>query len=171
MRRILLIGTSAALLLLPAAASAGAAGRPAHGFLVVRNASGDRGGPPVVTLVVQGFVIGRVSPKAEARIDVNYLPGAGLPQAKGLDVSGREKRWRGHAGVEYSGSGFRFRAIGGWYRVVVRGSGVYLFAGGRGSVWLHGSSFSRAGDGTYALDGGRPRSLPTALVKLPLGSG
>jgi len=170
MRRILLIGATAALLVLPAAASAGAAGRPSHGFLVVRNASG--GGPnghPVVTLVLQGFVVGRVSQKAEARIDIYHLPGAGAPAAHGFDVSSRLIRWRGHAGVEFRGSGFRFRAIGGWYRVVVRGSGVYLFAGGHGNVELHGSSFNQGGDGSYSLNGRRSRSLPTLPVKLPLG--
>jgi hypothetical protein len=170
MRRILLIGTSIALLLLPAAASAGVPARPSHGFLVVRNASG--GGPnghPVVTLVLQGFVVGLVPPRAEARIDIYHLPGAGLPAAHGLDVSPHTVRWRGHSGVEYRGSGFRFRAIGGWYRVVVRGSGVYLFAGGHGNVQLHGSSFDQGGDGSYSLNGRRFRSLPTLPVKLPLG--
>lgn len=170
MRRILLIGATVALLVLPAAASAGAAGRPSHGFLVVRNASG--GGPnghAVVTLVLQGFVVGRVSQKAEARIDISYLPGAGAPTAHGLDVSSSRKPWRNHSGVEFRGSGFRFRAIGGWYRVVVRGSGVYLFAGGHGNVQLHGSSFDQGGDGSYSLNGRKARSLPTLPLKLPLG--
>jgi hypothetical protein len=171
MRRILLICASAAVLALPAAAAAGARGHAAPGYLVVRKAAGDGGiyGNPVVTVVVQGFVLGRVSPKAQARVAIYHLPGAAPPQAKGLDVAHRQVRWRGHAGVEYSGNGFRFSAIGGWYRVVVRGSRVYLFAGGHGRVWLHGSSFDKRGDGTYALDGGAPRSLPTRLLKLPLG--
>ena len=171
MRRILLICATAALIMLPAAASAGAAGHPAHGFLVVRKASGDGGpnGRPVVTVVVQGFVLGSVSAKDEAQIEIYHLPGAGAPQAHGLDVSAHGVRWHGHAGVKYSGSGFRFRAINGWYRVVVRGSGVYLFAGGHGSVWLRGSTFDPRGAGSYALNGGRALSLPTRLLKLPLG--
>jgi hypothetical protein len=174
MRRILLICTSAALILLPAVASAGAAGNARHGFLVVRNAAGDRSiyGHPMVTVVVQGFVLGGVSPRAEARVDIYFLPGgANVPQARGLDVSRHPKRWRGHPGVEYRGSGFRFRAIGGAYRVVVRGSGLYLFAGGQGRVWLRGSSVYPRGDGTYSVDGATPRSLPTQLRKLPLGAG
>ncbi len=173
MRRILLIGTSAALLLLPAAASAGATGAARPGFLVVRNAAGDGGiyGHPMVTVVVQGFVLGRVSPRAEARVDVYFLPGAGAPQAKGSDVSGHGVRWRGHHGVEYSGSGFRFRAISGFYRVVIRGSGVYVFAGGRGTVTLQGSSFNRGGDGSYSLDGAAPRSLPTRRLQRTIGRG
>ena len=173
MRRILLICAGAALLTLPAAAFAGSAGRPAHGFLVVRSAQGDGGvdGHPVVTVVVQGFVIGRVSPKNEARVAIYHLPGANAPQAKGFDVSGRPVRWRGHEGVEYSGSGFRFSAIGGAYRVVVRGSGLYLFAGGQGRVWLRGSSVYRHSDGRYSLNGATARSLPTQRLTLRLGRG
>ena len=39
-----------------------------------------------------------------------------------------------------TGSNFRFRAMGGLYRVVVRGTGVYLFAGGtHGHVTVQGS--------------------------------
>jgi hypothetical protein len=173
MRRILLIGTSAVLLLLPAAAAAGAAGAARPGFLVVRGGAGDGGihGHPVVTVIVHGFVLGRVSPKNEARVDVYFLPGAGAPQAAGLDVSRRGVRWRGHSGVEFNGSGFRFRAIRGFYRVVIRGAGVYVFAGGHGNVRLQGSSFDKRGDGTYAVNGGARRSLPTRLLELPLGGG
>ena len=52
------------------------------------------------------------------------------------------------------------RATGGTYRVVVRGSGVYLFAGGNGNVTLRGSSVYPRADGTYSVDGRTPRSLP-----------
>lgn len=178
MRRILLSCVSAAVLLLPAAASAGASAqaKPKPGFLVVRKAAGDGGvnGHPVVTLVVHGFVLGRVSATQEARVDIYHLPsarGETAPQAVG-DVKGKPVRWRGRVpGTEYSGSGFRFRAIGGFYRVVVRGAGVYLFAGGRGNVRLRGSSFSRGADGTYSVDGAAPRSLPTRMLKRELGRG
>jgi hypothetical protein len=174
MRRILLICASAALLTLPAAASASGAGRSTHGVVVVRKAAGDGGvnGPSVVTVVVHGFVLGRISPRAEARVDVYHLQtttGGGAPQAAGSDVSRRVVRWRRFSGIQYSGSGFRFRAIGGWYRVVVRGSGVYLFAGGHGSVWLHGSSVYPHADGSYALGGAAFRSLPGRRVKFPMG--
>ena len=175
MRRILLICTGAVLLTLPTAASAGAAGRSTHGFLVVRNASGGGvNGHPVVTVVVQGFVLGRVSPKAEARVSIYHLPSAteqGGPQVAGSDVSQRSVRWRTAVGKEYSGSGFRFSAIGGAYRVVVRGSGLYLFAGGRGRVWLKGSSVYQGSDGRYSLNGAPARSLPTQRLALPLGRG
>jgi hypothetical protein len=162
MRRILLSCTCAAVLLLPAAASAGHA-RP--GYLVVKRAVSDGGvnGPPVVTVVVQGFVLGRFS--QEARVDVYQLPttgGGGAPQVAGADVSKRAVRWRGFKGTEYRGSGFRFRAMGGFYRVVVRGAGVYLFAGGKGRiVTLQGSSVNPRTDGTFSVNGGAFRSMPT----------
>lgn len=173
MRRILLSLALLALLALPAATSAGAAGgKP--GFLVVRKAQGDGGlyGPPVVTLVVQGFVLGRAS--QEARVEIYQLPsaaGGGGSTAVGLDVSKAVVHWRRFTGTRYSGSAFRFRAIGGAYRVVVRGSGVSLFAGGHGTVTLHGSSVYRAADGAYAIDGHAFRSLPATPLKLPVGSG
>jgi hypothetical protein len=175
MRRILLSCVCAAALVLPAAVSArtsgGAKTRP--GFLVVHKAAGDGGvnGHPVVTVIVQGFVLGRVSPNREARIDVYHLPstrGGVAPQAVG-DVSKRAARWRGLPGAEYNGSGYRFRAIGGFYRVVVRGAGVYLFVGGKGNVRLHGSSFDPQADGTYSLNGAAPRSLPKQLLKRRFG--
>ena len=174
MRRILLSLAGVALLALPAATSAGAAGGGKSGFLVVRKAQGDGRlyGSPVVTVVVQGFVLGRAS--QEARIDVYHLPsaaGGGAPQAAGPDVRTKVVRWRRFTGTEYNGSSFRFRAIGGAYRVVIRGSGVYLFAGGHGTVVLHGSSVYPGSDGAYSI-GGRPyRSLPAAPLELPIGKG
>jgi hypothetical protein len=174
MRRILLICASAAVLMLPAAASAGSRGHAAPGFLVVRKAASDGGvhGHPAVTVVVDGFVLGRVT--QEARVDVYHLPsptGEGAPQAAGPDVSSSVVRWHGFAGREYSGSSFRFRAMGGAYRVVVRGSGVYMFAGGHGSAILHGSSVYPRGDGAYSVDGRAFRSLPARPLKRLIGGG
>lgn len=181
MRRILLSCACAAVLLLPAATSAGATAhaKPKPGYLVVKKALDDGGvtGRPVVTLVVHGFVLGRVSATQEARIAIYHLAsssgaGAGAPQVVG-NAAKTPVRWRGRVhGTEYHGSGFRFRAIDGFYRVVVRGSGgIYLFAGGRGNVRLRGSSFDQKGDGTYSLDGAAPRSLPKRMIKLQLGRG
>lgn len=174
MRRILLSCATLAVLVLAAASSAGArAPGSSQGFLVVQKAVGPHG-RPVVTLVVEGFFLGRVSPKAEAQVDIYHLPlrsGEGAPQVIGTDVSHYPVRWRGHHGIHYSGSGFRFSAINGAYRVVVRGSGIYLFTGGRGSVKLRGSSFSPKTDGTYSIDGGTPRSLPTRALTRMIGGG
>ena len=176
MRRILLSCTTVAVLVLPAAASASARASGTPGFLVVKKAVGDGGiqGLPVVTVVVHGFVLGRVSPKAEALVDVYQLPSAagnGEPSAVGVDLTRKIVRWRGFKGNEYSGSGFRFRATGGDYRVVVRGSGVYLFAGGNGSVRLRGSSVYPNADGTYSIDGRPWLSLPTQPLSIPISGG
>jgi hypothetical protein len=86
-------------------------------------------------------------------------------------VSRSSIRWRGFTGHEFSGNGFRFRALGGFYRVVVRGSGVYLFAGGHGNVTLRGSSVYPHADGTYSVDGGAFRSLPKVSLKRQIGRG
>jgi hypothetical protein len=153
---------------LPTAAFARGSGHAKPGFLVVRKAVGDGGvtGPPVATVVVQGFVLGRVS--QQARVDIYQLPttaGQGAPQQAGADVSKHAVRWHGFTGTEYSGSDFRFRAMGGFYRVVVRGTGVYLFAGGRGNVTLRGSSANPRADGMFSLNGGAFHSLPANSVK------
>jgi hypothetical protein len=179
MRRILLSCTLLALLTLPAAASAGASAQGEHGYLVVRKAAGDGGvnGNPVATLVIQGFVLGRVS--QEARVDVVQLPsaaGQGAPQVKGADVSTKAIKWHGFAGKKYIGSDFRFRAMGGTYRVVVRGSGIYLFAGGQCQhvkchVKLQGSSHYPRHDGEFSVNGGRFRSLPERPLTRQIGGG
>ena len=170
MRRILLICAGVALLSL-AAAAAGAGGRARTGWLVVRGAANDGGvvGSPVATVVVRGFVLGRIADQGSVEV---YQLGAGSaagPQVTGPDVSHRAVSWRGVSGSEWTGSGFRFRAVGGVLRVVVRGSGVYLFAGGSGNVTLQGSHLAPAHDGSYALDGGRFRSLPPHPLRRPLG--
>ena len=177
MRRILLSCAILGVLTLPAAAASagvGTAGKP--GFFVVRKAANDGGenGRPAVTVVVHGFVLGSVRQDGQARIDIYQLPsqgGQGAPTAVGPDAS-KAVRWHGRVpGREFRGTGFRFRAIGGYYRVVVRGSGVYLFVGGHGTVTLHGSSLDRQGDGKYSVDGGRFRSLPAQVVTRQIGRG
>jgi hypothetical protein len=170
MRRILLICAGFALLSLPAAA-AGADGRAHIGWLVVRAAANDGGvvGPPVATVVVRGFVLGRIAQQGSVEIYQLGASNAAQPQVTGQDVSHHAVSWRGVSGSEWTGSGFRFRAVGGVFRMVVRGSGVYLFAGGTGNVTVQGSKLSPGGDGSYAIDGGRFRSLPSRPARRPLG--
>jgi len=166
MRRILVSCAVVGVLALPAAAIARAQGGAGPGYVVVSKAVGNGGvnGSPVVTVVVRGFVLGRVSQEGDVQIvQLPSVGGRGAPQVT-PGVSARKFRWhgRGHTiliGKEYTGSNFRFRAMGGLYRVVVRGTGVYLFAGGHGHVTVQGSSYQRK-DGTYSVNGSRPRSLP-----------
>ena len=178
MRRFLLSCAILAALMLPAVAIARAHGSGKPGFLVVREARGDGGvnGHAVVTLVVHGFVLGSVKPQNEARVDIYQAPSPGSqgPQdaiGRAGDVSKHAVKYRTFGGTEFNGSGFRFYAPDGYYRVVVRGSGVYLFAGGHGNVWLHGSSFDPRTDGTYAVDGRTARSLPTRSLNRKIGGG
>lgn len=174
MKRILLSCAVLALLTLPAAASAREQAQAKPGYLVVRHAAGDGGvaSHAIVTLVVHGFVLGRVSPQREARIEIYQLGDSGAPQTAPPNVSTTAVRWKnGVKGHAYTGSGFRFRALDGYYRVVVRGAGVYLFAGGVGNVKLHGSRFDREGDGSYSVDGRAFRSLPTRPLTRRFGRG
>lgn len=172
MRRILVSCAVVGVLALPAAAIAGAQAGGGPGYVVVSKAVGDGGvnGSPVVTVVVRGFVLGRVAQEGDVRIfQLPSVGGRGGPQVT-PGVSTSSKRWHGFTGKRYTGSNFRFRAMGGLYRVVVRGTGVYLFAGGHGHVTVQGSSYQHA-DGTYSVNGGRPRSLPKRPVTRTIGGG
>lgn len=167
MRRILLSLTAAAVLILPAAATARVQAHHPAGFLVVRNASTDGGvtGSPVVTVVVRGFVIGRIQQEGVVQL-YHLASGAGslAAQASGADVSRRSVVWRGVPGTAFGGSDFRFRAVGGVWRVVIYGAGVSVYAGGHGKVTLHGSIAYPTADGEYALNGRHFASLPTGEV-------
>lgn len=173
MRRILLTCTALLALGLPAAAAARLGG-PSDGTLVVRNAdNGDGIGPlarPVATVVITGFVIGRVS--GQGRVEIYDLDPAdtNAPEVTGADSHADVTRTFHDAtldGTRWTGTQPTFRAVDGTYRVMVYGSGVYLFAGGHGKVWLTGQT-SQAGsatsDGTYSINGGGWQSLPVSAV-------
>jgi len=172
MRGILLLCASAAVLALPAAAAARAhASSSPPGFLVVRDGKTDRGisGRPVATVVVKGFVIGRIA--VEGAVEVYRLSGVVAPQAAGPDITRSTVTYHGVPGIRFSGSGFRFRAVSGVWRVVVYGAGVSLYAGGEGrKVTLHGSTAYPTKDGTYSLDGGRFVSLPAGSFRGRFGA-
>ena len=172
MRRLLLTCALLAGLSLPAVAVARAQTEVKPGYAVVRNAAGDGGvnGHAIVTAVVHGFVLGSVSSRGQARVDIYQLPGEAIPQTT-ANVLRTNKTWRHHPGHEYNGNGFRFRATGGYYRVVVRGSGIYLYIGGQGKITVHGSSFNKKSDGEYSIDGGVFRSLPAKRITHKLGQG
>lgn len=177
MRRTLLLLAGAVVLMLPAAAAARRHGKPAPAYLVVRNASTDGGvtGKPVATVVVQGFVLGHIA--QEGAVQMYQLgPTALVAQGSGADVTRHTVAWHTNGavvpGTEFSGSDFRFRAVGGVWRVVVYGAGVSLYAaseGSNGSASLHGSVGYPGKDGTYSFDGGPFASLPSGVVKRRFG--
>ena len=168
MQRILLLLAGVAFLALPTASAARAQSQPAAGFLVVRNASTDGGvtGPSVVTVVVRGFVLGEIA--QEGAVELYHVdPGtnSAAAQVGGVNVSRRAVTWRDVQGTEFRGSGFRFRGVGGVWRVVVHGSGVSLYAGGEGPVSLRGSVAYPDADGEYSFNGEPFASLPGGVVK------
>ena len=170
-----LVVIAAALLALgaPATASALESGT-GDGWLVVQG--GDNGdgigsdarpydARPVVTLVITGFVIGHVSDQGRIAIyDLNPSDQS-TPEVTGATRVRDLSPPKGADGTMWKGNDFSFRAVEGTYKVVIWGSGVYVFAGGQGSVTLAGSIDTPASDGQYALNGGDLVSIPLLAQK------
>ncbi len=172
MRRILFLLTGAAILALPAAAAARAQSHHATpGFLVVQNALTDAGikGKPVATIAVKGFVIGHI--KQEGAVAIYHFGPGAVAQVSGVDVQRQPVKYQTQQGTKFSGSDFRFRAVGGVWRVVVYGAGISLYAGGEfRRVSLHGSVYNPRTDGRYSFDGEPFASLPSGVVTPKLGA-
>jgi hypothetical protein len=171
MRRILFLLAGTAILAVPVAAAARSQShKPVPGFLVVRNASTDGGvaGNPVATVVVRGFVIGHIAQEGAVQI---YQLSTGSPtaQASGVGITRQAVTWHTVRGAQFNGSDFRFRAVGGVWRVIVYGAGVSLYVGGAGSAALHGQVAYPSADGAYSFDGARFASLPSGVLKRRLG--
>jgi hypothetical protein len=168
MRRIILLVAFFGAVATPAAglASASATG---DSTLVVFNGTapftpGDlKSSTPVVQLTITGSVIGQVRGQGEIIIDggakspAPEVTGAGLPHdVKSSDTA---QAWIG--GLD----GFRFRAVGGAYTIVVYGAKVSLTAVGTGTVVLAGTPNVAVGDGRYSLNGDDFKSLPGTPTK------
>jgi hypothetical protein len=154
MRR-LLFACALIALAVPAATSA-SRGADGDGTLVVRNGSG------VINIAAKGSVIGSCD-HCTIWID-DPLPGDGSGpivtgfEGKRDDLTDTKSRWEG--------TDVRFRLIGGFARTRVRGSGIDLYAVGRGSVTVRGWLTNL---GTYAVDGGERRALPFDPLTFQLG--
>jgi hypothetical protein len=183
MRRLVVSCAAVLVLVVPATATA-LRSDPGDTTLVVRNAdNGDGSGAdarPVVTLVVSGFVIGRIANLG--RIDIYDLDPSDVstPEVTGAlwhkdvsrTVTGQNDSSTTQSGTRWGGTDFRFRAVGGTYRVVIWGSGVYVFAFGHGTVWFTGQTDPSVADGQFSLNGGDWHSLPASGTKqlgLPAG--
>ena len=158
-RRTVVICASLAALAVPA--SALSIGRTiGDGTLVVRNGNAPRG-TPVVTLVIRGAVIGHISGYGTVVID-DPTPGDEFtPEVTGAN-------WRkdnGDTATKWGGTDFRFRAVGGIYKVTIYGWGVDLVASGHGTAVLAGSSDTPTRDGSYSLNGNDFHSLPATPTK------
>jgi hypothetical protein len=171
MRRIVFFLALLVGLATPAAVLAAKDG-PNDGTLVVKNATAPIDGPDkaaVVRLTITGSVIGQVTGQGRIIIDggakspAPEVTGAGTPHA--VKVDNTAQAWTGDV------DGFKFRAVGGTYTIVIFGSGVSLVAVGTGSVVLTGTPDS-ATDGRYSLNGDDFKSLPGVATRpLTIGTG
>src|SRR6266436_5420450 len=146
MRRIALILGLFTAIAVPAAAVAGI-GAPGDGSLVVKNGQAPYtpGGAPNVPVVqlTAGKLVIDAGPNADATAEPQ-VTGAGLPGDSPRSATAQV--WKG--------TGFKFRAVGGTYTVLVYGTGVNVVAVGTGTVRLAGQPDTPSGDGKYSLNGG-----------------
>jgi hypothetical protein len=172
MRRLALIVGLISAIAVPAAALAGI-GAPGDGSLVVTSGQAPYGGGvsvPVVQLTITGSVIGQVSGTGKLIIDAGPNADATAePQVTGAGLPGDSPR--SSTAQIWKGTGFKFRAIGGTYTVLVYGTQVNLVAVGTGTVRLAGLPDTPKGDGRYSLNGDAFVSLPgTQTDKRSIGS-
>jgi len=173
MRRTVFLLAALAALAAPAAVLAAhqAAG---DGTLVVKNGSAPTDPPvptPVVQLKITGTVNGEVK-NAWGKIVIDAGPkgsgvevtGAGNPHDVAIPKGTSAQWWS-------SADGFKFRAVGGTFTILIYGSQVNIFAVGTGTVQLAGTPDMTTGDGRYSLNGDSFKSLPgTPTKQLSIGS-
>jgi hypothetical protein len=141
------------------------------GSLVVKHGS-SLTGTPVVALTITGAVWGHVE-YGRIVIDDSTPNDAFAPEVTGAG-KGRNVP-NSDTATAWSGTDFKFRAVGGRYTILIYGSGVDLVAFGSGRVTLTGVPESPAGDGSYSLNGETFRSLPgvpsksLAITSVPTG--
>jgi hypothetical protein len=156
MRRLLLAFAAVGLMVAPAAALA-AQGAAGDGTLVVRNASGDAPRQPVISAAFTGAIVGQV---ARGRIVVVPTADAGDVTVTTSDLNPVAPVVTDAGLISYSGVGLRFKAVGGFYRVLLYGKGVDVNIVGQGSVVLDGSESDPQLDGRFSLNGASWHSLP-----------
>jgi hypothetical protein len=143
------------LLILAAAFPAAALSEraPADGSLAVRDGRGK------VQLNVKGSLIGRLG-NGSITIEELAPDDETEPVVRGYETF----KWSKNGNVRtYTGKNVRFRLIGGRYRVVFNGKGLFFSLVGKGRVTLDGNGSVADGifyDGFYSLNGGEEESLP-----------
>jgi hypothetical protein len=173
MRRLALILGLFSAIAVPAAA-VGGIGAPSDGSLVVQRGQapynpGSAPNIPVVQLTITGSVIGQVTGTGKLVIDAGANADAAEPQVTGAGTPHASQRIT--TAQVWTGTGFKFRAVGGTYTVLVYGTGVNLVAVGTGTVRLAGQPDTPSGDGRYSLNGDDFVSLPgTQTDKRSIGS-
>jgi len=156
-RRTVVICASLVALLAPAAALAVQEGS-GDGTLVVKDGSAPKG-VAVVTLAIQGAVIGHIA--GRGRLVIEDLTGTFVPEVTNYD-------WHKTSGLgedTWVGTDFRFRAVGGTYKITIYGQDIDVVASGQGSVVLTGLPDAPAADGRFSLNGSLFRSLPATPTR------
>jgi hypothetical protein len=124
------------------------------------------GGRGTVVIEIRGSVLGRLTTGTLRVTDLTPRDRFG-PAVVGRKLTSTRL---GPRTVLYRGQGLRFRALGGRYRLVIRGSGISVSAVGRGSVVLDGDPKTPFEDvGVYSLEEGVDCELEPELC-LPLPS-
>lgn len=140
-------------LALPVAGVAGS--RAGEGTLSIENGQGR------VLLQGRGGVIGRLERGTVTIFDLTPED-ANDPYVFGDD---RPVRFVGETGIQYAGTGLRFRLVGGGFRIVISGKGIDL------SVVAKGFGQIVAGQaddpGVYSLDGADCRNDRASCKALP----
>jgi hypothetical protein len=147
---------------------------PAAGFALTGEDDGTlsiKAGIGKVYLNFNGSAVGRVR-SGLIRV-TDPVPGDGI----GFDFSGcKVEQDTSDTTTICRGTNLRFRAIGGKYQIVTRGTGIYLSAVGHGYAVLNGAGDDPDvdSDGTYSLNDAPYKSLPdfpsTALLVAPGGA-
>ena len=155
MRRLLTFGLLVALAL-PAASAARTQGAT-DGTLSVQDARG------TITISGRGGVIGSFT-RGSVRIS-DPIDGDGTgPIVTGDDWS----KERDSTTTIWGGTKVRFRIIGGYFRVVVKGRGINLSLVGTAKVTLDGAGTDD--DGSYSVNGGEYLALPLFSLPISLSS-
>jgi len=157
MRRLLPLAVLALALALPAGAAARVDGAN-DGTLSVKDARG------VITVQGRGGVIGTIAKGSITITDPVDGDGTG-PIITGDDFPPVEKS---ETTTTWRGNKVRFRIIGGWFKIVVRGRGINLSFVGKGQVILNGAGTED--DGTYATNGSEYNIIPAFALPFALSA-
>jgi hypothetical protein len=157
MRRLLTFAVLAIALALPVGAAARQHGAN-DGTLSVKDARG------VFTIQGRGGVIGTLVNGSVTIRDPVDGDGTG-PIVTGDDFPPIE---RSETTTTWRGNKVRFRIIGGWFKVVVRGRGINLSFVGKGNIILNGAGSED--DGTYSVNGSEYNLIPAFAFPFQLSA-
>jgi hypothetical protein len=117
-----------------------------------------RDGVGSARVMAQGGVLGQLD---RGRVVIRDFPDRG-----GTDINVWGEDWTrviDSRATVYGGTELRFRALGGAWRVRMKGRGIDVSAAGRGAVTLSGTG------GTFSLDGGFYRDWPDEATRFRYG--